>query len=115
MTTTNIDPRIQQGTRFVCPKIHASPLTEFATQLLRAGGVGVDSAGTDEAQLVAESLVAANLRGHDSHGVMRIPYYLDGVAKGEVVPGVPLTIINEEPRYSSPTAIGDSDRRKPGA
>lgn len=78
------------------PQIQADRLTEFATQLLRAGGVGVDAAGVDEARLVAESLVAANLRGHDSHGAMRIPYYLDGVQKGEVVPGVPLTVLNEE-------------------
>lgn len=74
------------------PEIHAPALTEFATRLLHAGGVGAD-----EAQLVADSLVAANLRGHDSHGVMRIPYYLDGVAKGEVISGAELSVIRDEP------------------
>lgn len=73
------------------PLIAAAPLTQFATRLLEAGGV----AG-DEARLVAESLVGANLRGHDSHGVMRIPYYLEGVAKREVVPGAPFTVLREE-------------------
>lgn len=74
------------------PTLAAKQLTELATKLLSAGGVG-----TDEARLVAESLVGANLRGHDSHGVMRIPYYLDSVAKGELTPAAPLTIKKESP------------------
>ena len=49
------------------PTITASQLEAFSTQLLQAGGVGAD-----EAALIARSLVDANLRGHDSHGVMRI-------------------------------------------
>src|SRR5436853_460463 len=72
------------------PNIPVDKLVQFATSLLEAGGV----AG-DEARLVAKSLVVANLMGHDSHGVMRIPYYLDGVAKGEVKPGAELSIIKE--------------------
>lgn len=74
------------------PRLAAATLTRFAAALFRAGGVGEDEAG-----LVAHSLVAANLRGHDSHGVMRIPFYLEGVAKGEVVPGAPLGVIKESP------------------
>lgn len=74
------------------PAFPAKLLTEFATQLLAEGGVG-----GDEARKVAESLVDANLRGHDSHGVMRIPSYLDWVAKGDVVPSAPFTIIKESP------------------
>jgi len=72
------------------PLVPAAALTDFSTQLLIAGGVGAD-----EARLVAESLVGANLRGHDSHGVMRIPYYLDTVKKGETVAGAPFTIEKE--------------------
>jgi uncharacterized oxidoreductase len=74
------------------PTLPAPQLTDFATRLLTAGGV----AG-DEARLVAVSLVGANLRGHDSHGVMRIPFYLDSVAKGELTPGAPFTAIKESP------------------
>jgi hydroxycarboxylate dehydrogenase B len=70
----------------------AKPLTDFATRLLTAGGVG-----PDESALIARSLVGANLRGHDSHGVMRIPSYLDLCRKGEVVPGAPLTTIRQSP------------------
>ncbi len=55
------------------PNIPVEKLGPFAVALLKAGGVS-----GDEAQIVAKSLVVANLMGHDSHGVMRIPYYLDG-------------------------------------
>jgi uncharacterized oxidoreductase len=72
------------------PSIQASDLTSFATELLAAGGVG-----RDEAKLVAASLVGANLRGHDSHGVMRIPYYLDAVSKGDVVPKTEFKVVRE--------------------
>jgi hydroxycarboxylate dehydrogenase B len=72
------------------PNISAEKLTQFATALLEAGGVSAD-----EARVVAKSLVVANLMGHDSHGVMRIPYYLEGVPKGEVKPNAEFTVIKE--------------------
>ena len=74
------------------PSFSESVLTDFAVRLLVAGGVG-----SEESLLVARSLVGANLRGHDSHGVMRIPSYLDACGKGEVVPGAPLTAIRQSP------------------
>ncbi|HEY1603700.1 MAG TPA: Ldh family oxidoreductase [Pirellulales bacterium] len=73
------------------PTIAADQLTQFATNLLLSGGLAVE-----EAQVVARSLVAANLRGHDSHGVMRVPYYLDQLAKGELKAGAKLKVIKEE-------------------
>jgi uncharacterized oxidoreductase len=72
------------------PTIPATSLTKFATDLLAAGGVGAD-----EARHVGESLVNANLRGHDSHGVMRIPFYLDQVTKREVVPGAEFKVLKD--------------------
>lgn len=74
------------------PTIPAAQLTEFATELLAAGGLA-----QGEAALVAGSLVGANLRGHDSHGVMRIPFYLDQVAKGEIRSGAQITFDRETP------------------
>jgi hydroxycarboxylate dehydrogenase B len=74
------------------PNIPADQLTQFAHALLKAGGVG-----DDEAQGVAKSLVEANLMGHDSHGVMRIPYYLDGVSKGDVKPDAQFQIVKQTP------------------
>lgn len=52
---------------------------------------------TDDARLVAASLVDANLKGYDSHGVMRVPYYVQAIKDGEVVPGAELTILSEGP------------------
>src|SRR5262249_53554156 len=40
---------------------------------------------SDEAQLIADHLIEANLRGHDSHGVGLIPNYLQHLAGGTVV------------------------------
>jgi uncharacterized oxidoreductase len=71
-------------------KIPAKELTAFATALLSAGG-----GDGDEADLVARSLVESNLRGHDSHGVMRIPQYIDAVARGDLRPGANLTVLRE--------------------
>jgi uncharacterized oxidoreductase len=74
------------------PTIAAPDLERFATQLLLAAG-----ASEAEAARVAESLLDSNLRGYESHGVMRIPYYVDQIIKGEIRPGVDLTIIDESP------------------
>ncbi|QCP53911.1 malate/lactate/ureidoglycolate dehydrogenase [Trinickia violacea] len=40
--------------------------------------------GSREARLVADHLVAANLAGHDSHGVGMIPRYVDSLREGEL-------------------------------
>lgn len=74
------------------PVIAADRLQQFADSLLRAGG-----ADAEEASLVAESLVGANLRGHDSHGVMRIASYLQRVREEAIRPGARLTIDHEAP------------------
>src|SRR5262245_60133173 len=74
------------------PSFDSQQLIDFSARLLTAGGVG-----GDEAALVAKSLVGANLRGHDSHGVMRIPSYLELCRKGAAVPGAPLKAIRESP------------------
>jgi hydroxycarboxylate dehydrogenase B len=74
------------------PRIPSDDLMEFAVALLVAGG-----AEKAEAATVARSLVEANLREHDSHGVMRLPSYLDKLERNEVVPGASLEIIKETP------------------
>lgn len=76
------------------PTISVSDLEQFATELLRAGG-----ATSEEAAVIGPSLVAGNLRGYDSHGVMRIPFYLDMLKQGEAVSGVELKILSESPAH----------------
>ena len=41
----------------------------------------------EEAACVAEHLVKANLSGHDSHGVIRVSFYLGWVREGTLIPG----------------------------
>ena len=48
-----------------------------------------------EATEVADHLVRANLAGHDSHGVIQIPTYIDRMAKGHIVPGAPFEVLKE--------------------
>jgi uncharacterized oxidoreductase len=74
------------------PSFRAPELTEFATRLFIDAGVP-----GDEARVVSESLVGANLRGHDSHGVMRVPQYIDFVEKGIYRTGVALEVEHETP------------------
>ncbi len=47
------------------------------------------------AAAVAEILVNANLTGHDSHGVLRIPWYLEAIEKGEIVPDAEPVVLRE--------------------
>ena len=49
----------------------------------------------EQAAVVARSLVGANLRGHDSHGVMRIPQYVGFLERGEYVPDAELKVDHE--------------------
>lgn len=67
--------------------ISADDLTTFSASIFAAAGL---SARYAEAQ--AEMLVWANLRGIDSHGVLRIPWYVGLIDSGDIVPdAVPRT------------------------
>ena len=41
--------------------------------------------------------VDANLAGHDSHGIIQIPTYIDRIQVGHIVPGAPWTIVEQSP------------------
>lgn len=53
------------------PTFQSAELATAARSIFTAAG-----ARDDDAQIVARALVEANLAGHDSHGVMRIPSYV---------------------------------------
>jgi LDH2 family malate/lactate/ureidoglycolate dehydrogenase len=59
----------------------ATALTEFAHAILGRAGVP-----DENARLVADSLIAANLRGVDSHGVQMLLPYLDQLRAGTMDP-----------------------------
>ena len=70
----------------------ADTLTAATRAIFRAAGTP-----DDIADLVARSLVDSNLAGHDSHGVIRIPTYVDQIAKGELVPDARPRVEREGP------------------
>ena len=74
------------------PVIQADRLIHIGTALLKAAG-----ASDEEATAVAVGCVNANLAGHDSHGVIAIPTYIDRIKVGHIVPGAPWTIVQESP------------------
>ena len=82
------------------PKVRAERLREIGRTLLVANGVPDVEAAT-----VARHCVAANLAGHDSHGVIQIPGYIDRVRAGHIVPGAPFTLVRESPT----TAVVDGN------
>jgi uncharacterized oxidoreductase len=81
------------------PTFSASTLTALSQSLFEAAGVPAE-----DAAVVATSLVDANLCGHDSHGVMRVPQYLGFLRRRVYKPGVPLTVLRETPAVLSADA-----------
>ena len=70
------------------PVITAEALRDFAAKVLAGGGFS-----HDESVLTAQSLVLANLMGHDSHGVIRVMEYTSFLHKGLLKSDVDLKIL----------------------
>ncbi len=68
----------------------AAALQQFTNDLFVAAGTPQHIADT-----VAEILIKANLAGHDSHGVLRIPSYLEGIENGGIRPDAEPTVLQE--------------------
>ncbi|MFN8591640.1 MAG: Ldh family oxidoreductase [Thermomicrobiales bacterium] len=81
-------------------QVAGESLHRFARELLVAAGATAESAA-----LVADSLLDANLAGHDSHGVLRLPGYLAGVKNGHLRPEATPALISR----SGATAIVDAN------
>ncbi|MEZ6047115.1 MAG: Ldh family oxidoreductase [Planctomycetaceae bacterium] len=67
-------------------------LCQITSRLLLAAG-----ADEEESEVVSRSLVGANLCGHDSHGVMRLPFYIDRMQQGVLKQGSRLQVLHETP------------------
>jgi LDH2 family malate/lactate/ureidoglycolate dehydrogenase len=74
------------------PTVTPEHLMEIAKALLVGAGTPEEEAAT-----VARMSIAANLAGHDSHGIIMIPSYIERVKVGHIVPGAPWTIVCETP------------------
>lgn len=81
------------------PDVSADVLHKLTSNVLTA--VGTSSEAT---RIVADSLINANLAGHDSHGVLRLPSYVAGVQQGHLDPASSPQLITT----SGATAIVDA-------
>jgi len=70
-----------------------------ADRLQRIGQALLVAAGTppDEADIVMQHSIDANLAGHDSHGIIQIPTYIDRIKAKHIVPGAEFTVVQESP------------------
>jgi uncharacterized oxidoreductase len=64
--------------------------------LLRAIVLATGSAAA-ESEEVARHLLEANLQGHDSHGIMLLPRYVEHVRDGRLRPNVTAQVIRQDP------------------
>ena len=83
------------------PTLKCEPLESLACDVFRA--ITVPPAG---AAWMAKLLVRANLRGHDSHGVIRVPQYVASWKKGEADPKAEPVVVQDGPA----TALVDGKR-----
>ena len=58
--------------------IAAAPLRDLVETIFERAG-----SAADEAQIVADHLIEANLMGHDSHGVIRVAPYIELLRSGK--------------------------------
>lgn len=72
--------------------IDRKTLEAFTREAFEKAGMSAEDAATE-----AEVLLWANLRGVDSHGVQRIPQYLDFIEKGWMKPRPDVRIVKESP------------------
>lgn len=72
------------------PRIAVGPLEDFVAATFAAAGCSAE-----EAKAVAAGLVDANLNGHDSHGVGRVPRYLIWQSEDVVKPGQHAKLVSD--------------------
>ncbi len=49
----------------------------------------------NEANIVTEHLIGANLKGHDSHGIGMLPFYAESAKEGRLIPNQTAKVIND--------------------
>lgn len=72
--------------------ISAKILRDFVTKLFVASG-----SSQNEAEIVSDHLIEANLKGHDSHGAIRAKKYIEWVRNGQLLPNQKISIIVNNP------------------
>ena len=77
------------------PTFQSEKLKQFSSQVFKAAG-----ATADEAPIVSDALVNANLAGHDSHGVIRIPEYVRWMEQKLVTIGAHARVVRESDSFA---------------
>jgi LDH2 family malate/lactate/ureidoglycolate dehydrogenase len=78
--------------------IPTDPLTDFCAEIFARVGCR-----SEEAERISASLVDSNLTGHDSHGVIRVPRYVDWVRTGDLIPNQSIERLVDTPSSASST------------
>lgn len=81
--------------------VGSQALADFSAAIFRAAGMPQAYAESE-----ADMLVWANLRGIDSHGVLRVPWYIKQIDDGDLVPDAKIEIVRE----TAATALLDAHR-----
>jgi uncharacterized oxidoreductase len=71
-------------------RVAADALRGFVAEIFVAAGCSPAEAGR-----IGQYLVAANLTGHDSHGVIRVPRYVRNVREGDTERDVAVEIVHQ--------------------
>jgi len=77
------------------PIFTVAELEQVAQRVLVGAGVPAD-----DASIVAAELAEANAVGHDSHGVMRLMQYVDGIDQGHIRPGASIETLRTGPAFT---------------
>jgi hydroxycarboxylate dehydrogenase B len=73
------------------PVLQHDRLRAVVAEICRCAG-----GAADDAQIVADHLVLANLYGHDSHGVGMLPRYVEAIAAGKLDPRAHAAVVKDD-------------------
>src|SRR5258707_6504354 len=100
MDMSGIVSKAKPATLADASRIGAPALAAFIKRALEAAGLP-----SSDAEVVAGLMVEADLRGSDTHGVIRLPLYLRRLKAGGVKANPNIRIVQEKPS----TALVDGD------
>ena len=75
--------------------VAADTLRDFVSRIFVAAGCDAEEAGR-----IGHHLLSANLAGHDSHGVIRVPRYVQWLQEGKVRAGQAPTVVAESANHA---------------
>jgi LDH2 family malate/lactate/ureidoglycolate dehydrogenase len=104
-TNKDVDGRNKSGHDEVEIRISSAALADFVAALFEKAGVAPSLAAE-----WTKSLIWANLRGVDSHGVLRVPHYIDRLRHGAINPAPRMRV----ERRAGAAIVLEADRA-PGA